>query len=386
MRKHLFALCLIFAAYNLASAIEIQHGPYLQNVTGTEATFVWISDSLSVGWVEIAPDDGLEFYAAERPRWFDAQSGIKNESRVHAVRVTGLQPGTKYRYRVFAREVKEHKGNYVCYGRTDGTPGYGNPGPYSFKTLDTEAQKVTFTMLNDIHGDTEKMRTLLSHTDLDNTDMILFVGDMVSVFENEEQVFSGFMDEAVELFAKQVPMYYTRGNHETRGKSAYTFQNYFSPFSEHIYYMYRQGPVCFIALDSGEDKPDSDIEYYDLTMYDAYRTEQAEWLKKAVQSEEFKTAPFKVVTCHIPPIDSWHGDLEVAEKFIPILSAAGIDIMLCGHLHAHVNSPAGEVASFPILVNSNDSSVNVEADSNTLKIKVVDMSGKVRDTITLKAK
>ena len=72
----------------------------------------------------------------------------------------------------------------------------------------------------------------------------------------------------MDLFAKETPMYYTRGNHETRGRSAWAFQNYFSPFSEHIYYMYRQGPVCFVALDSGEDKPDSDLEYYGLTMYD----------------------------------------------------------------------------------------------------------------------
>ena len=385
MRKRLLALCLVLTVCNTAFAIKIQHGPYLQNVTGSEATFVWISDSVSVGWVEIAPDDGSEFYGTVRPQWFDARSGIRKESRIHAVRVTGLQPGTKYRYRVFSREVREHRGNYVSYGRTAGTRGYGTPGPLSFTTLDDKAETVKFAMLNDIHGDIDKLRTLLGYAELDSSDMVLFVGDMVSVFESEEKVFAGFMDDAVQLFAQNIPMYYTRGNHETRGKAAYSFQDYFSPLSEHIYYMYRQGPVCFIALDSGEDKPDSDIEYYDLTMYDDYRTEQAEWLKEVVQSEEFRTAPFKVVTCHIPPLDGWHGSIEVAEKFIPILNEAGVDIMLSGHMHEHINCPAGEAAAFPILVNSNDAVALVEANSTTLEIKVVDMNGKVRDTLTLKA-
>ena len=34
-----------------------------------------------------------------------------------------------------------------------------------------------------------------------------------------------------------------------------------SPCQEHLYYAFRQGPVYCIVLDTGEDKPDSDIEY-----------------------------------------------------------------------------------------------------------------------------
>ena len=69
---------LLIAASNL-HAVKIIHGPYLQNVTATEATFVWISDSVSLGWVEIAPDDGTHFYVTERPQYFDCANGIKNE-------------------------------------------------------------------------------------------------------------------------------------------------------------------------------------------------------------------------------------------------------------------------------------------------------------------
>ena len=383
MKRLITLLAILLLAASNLHAIKIIHGPYLQNVTDSEATFVWISDSLSLGWVEIAPDDGTHFYVTERPQYFDCANGIKNESRIHAVRVRGLKPGTAYRYRVYAKEVTEHRGNYVAYGRTAATDVYTKK-PLKFSTLNPKAGSVRFTMVNDIHGNVPKLQTLMGYTDLTQTDMVLFVGDMVSVFESEEQVFEGFMDAAVELFAKETPMYYTRGNHETRGRSAWAFPKYFSPLSDHLYYMYRQGPVCFVALDSGEDKPDSDLEYYGLTMYDDYRDEQVEWLRQVIRSEEFRTAPFKVVTCHIPPFGGWHGDDEVARKFIPILEEAGVDIMLSGHLHRYVHRDAGDGASFPIIVNSNDTVLTAVVDGRSMKVEVLGMDGKTVDKFEIK--
>ena len=93
-------------------------------------------------------------------------------------------------------------------------------------------------------------------------------GIVVSHMLNEEDLFSGFMDTSVYLFAKDIPMYYARGNHETRGTFATFFQNYFSPKKPYLYYLVRQGPVCFVVLDTGEDKPDSDLEYSGITDYD----------------------------------------------------------------------------------------------------------------------
>ena len=118
---------------------------------------------------------------------------------------------------------------------------------------------------------------------------------MVSVFNEENHIFDGFMDTATKLFASEIPMYYTRGNHETRGAFATEFQRYFSAKEENIYYTFRQGPICFVILDTGEDKPDSDIEYAGITVYDEYRTEQAEWLRRVLDSKEYKDAPFKII-------------------------------------------------------------------------------------------
>ena len=133
------------------------------------------------------------------------------------------------------------------------------------------------------------------------------------------------------------------------------------------------------SLDTGEDKPDSDLEYSGITDYDNYRTEQMEWLKQVVASDAFKQAKFKVVIAHIPPVPiegAWHGAREVMEKFIPILNKANIDIMFCGHLHQHVYAEPSNKIQFPILVNSNNSCVLAETRGNQLNVKVIGLDGK----------
>ena len=363
--------------------IKISHDPYLQNLGTNEVTIVWVADKPSVGWVEVAPDDGSHFYQTERPKFFDAKNGLKNTSTMHSVRLTGLKPGTRYRYRVFAQEILSHVGHKIVYGDVASTAVY-KKAPLSFVTSNPDKHAVSFAMVNDIHGKNDLLEKLVSYCDLKKTDLFLFNGDMVSIFNTEKDVFDGFMDTATKLFASELPMYYTRGNHETRGSFATSFQQYFSPGSQHIYYMFRQGPVCFVILDCGEDKPDSDIEYAGITVYDQYRTEQAAWLRDVLQSPEYKEAPFKVVVCHMPPFGGWHGEQEIAEKFVPLLNDAKPDVMLCGHLHKYMRNEPKDGVNFPVIVNSNNSVLQAEAQEKELKIKIIDVAGKEIDQMTIR--
>lgn len=385
-----FILFLFFSLItHVATAqIKILYGPYLQNVKETEATFVWEADKASVGWVELAPNDGTHFYGEERPKFFDTTNGVKNTSTLHTVKIKGLKPGTTYRYRVYAQEVLSHEGHYVTYGRTAATDVYKKV-PLTFTTCDTQKQETSFIMINDIHGRKDVITNLLTIADYKKKDLIIFNGDMVSQLRDKETLFEGFMNESIELFAKEKPMYYARGNHETRGEFATSFQKYFSPKEPYLYFTFRQGPVCFILLDTGEDKPDSDIEYSGITDYDGYRTEQMEWLKTLKNHPDFQSAPFKVVIAHMPPsrIKSiWHGQKEVMKKFVPALNELGVDLMLSGHLHINTYEEAGDDIHFPVLVNSNNSAVSVEVTEKQLKLKVLDTAGKVINEKTYSAK
>jgi predicted phosphodiesterase len=278
---------------------------------------------------------------------------------------------------VYAEEVLNHQGNEVTYGRTAATNAY-TARPLAFTTNDRHKSSVSFAVLNDIHERTADIPVLLNNADYSKRDMIIYNGDMVSSFDSEDQIFKYFMDESVKLFAGRQPLYYARGNHETRGVFATSFQKYFCPQEPHLYFTVRQGPACFVFLDTGEDKPDNDIEYSGITDYDNYRTEQAHWLAGVLQSKDYTEAKFKIIVCHMPPVDEepiWHGQAEVLNKFVPLLNKAHVTVMLCGHLHFYLYKAPSKEINFPIIVNSLDTVLSGTAEGKTLDIEIKNKAG-----------
>ena len=366
--------------------VKTKCGPWVVGVTETEMTVVWTSTDRCMGWVEVAPDDGTSFYAEERPRYDEDFMGRHVVSAVHHVRITGLKPGTSYRYRIYQQGVDDSGHNPVPSGYISASNVYSQK-PYAIRTMDAEKEDCTFTMVNDIHGRDSMMLALTKGLKEQKPDFVVFNGDMVSFMGSVEDIETGFMTRATETFATDVPLVYVRGNHETRGPGFSEYLNLFPTPTNTPYFTFRQGPVAFVVLDSGEDKPDSDIEYGGTAAYDAYREQMAEWLKEAVKSEEFRSAPVKIALLHIP-FDKgvgWYGNNELKRLLLPTLNEAGIDVMLCGHTHSYSYRDVGSVDNnFPILVNSNNDKVNVRATKSQIDMEVVDATGKVLHRHTVK--
>lgn len=385
MKKHLFILLantvlplLLFAQ----EPFQITHGPYLQALDETSVSILWTTNRTGISWLELAPDDGTHFYRTERPKYYATDQGFKTKDTLHHIRVEGLQPGKTYRYRAFSQEVLSHDWHTVQYGRIAATQVYQKE-PLRFKTADPNATSTTFAIIQDIHEKNDIMKQLLSQIDFSNNDLVIFNGDMAGFFLSQQQMFKSFMDTAIEIFASQYPMYYSRGNHETRGPFADKFRDYFPSKSGELYYLLRRGPVCFVILDSGEDKPDSDIEYSGLANFDAYRTKQAEWLKDALKQPEYVNAPYKVVICHIPPFESWHGAADIAMKFVPLLNEAKAQVMLSGHLHRNIKVHSNpESHLFPVLAVSNTTILKAKADDKELLLEIFDLEGNKLDSMS----
>lgn len=375
-RKSFSFLILLLVCFQTASAIKIISGPYLQNVTDTEVTIIWRTDTDALSWVELAPDGSDSFYATAHPRYYAADMGRAVIGRLHKVTIRKLQPNTTYRYRILSSEVLVEEPYYVGYGRTTATDVYGREA-LRFTTTDPADNAMKFLMVNDIHGDNKKFEELMAGFRKGETDFVLFNGDMVSFMDNENQLFEGFLNKAVDMFASETPFIMVRGNHESRGKFAQKYMNYFPTPTGKPYYALQRGPVYFIFLDGGEDKPDNCMEYYGTAFGDDYRAEQAEWLETVVASEEFRKAPYHIVVCHVPPVgDTWHGPAHSKALWLPILNKAGIDIMLCGHLHQHEFHEKGfEGAQFPVLINSNKDVVKVKADTDALRLDIANRKG-----------
>ena len=119
MKKILSTILALAACTTLtAQDFKITHGPWLCDLTSDGVTVVWATSKPALSWVEVAEDDGRSFYAAEHERRYETVAGRKQARKtLHSIRLKGLRPDTKYRYRIFSQEVREWKYNdkvYYC--------------------------------------------------------------------------------------------------------------------------------------------------------------------------------------------------------------------------------------------------------------------------------
>jgi acid phosphatase type 7 len=352
-----------------AQELAISHGPWLQNLTGTGITVMWTTNHPSVPAVLIS-SDGVTF----KPVQNSTDGMIDAGDTLHKVRVEGLMPGKEYFYQVYSRSIDVFQAYKITYKDTLVS------AIHRFRTIDPASTTVSFTVLNDVHENSAKMAGYLENSSIKNPDILFFNGDMIDYLQNRSQIFEGFLDTAVHYFAKSTPFVYVRGNHEARGRLARQFKDYFDYPEDRFYGSFRMGPVQFLILDCGEDKPDDNQYYFQLADYDRYRLQQLDWLKNEIVKPEFTTARFRVVIIHMPVIkgsDQWHGMKVLAEEFGPVLSTAGIDLMLSGHTHKFsALSPSEAGFGYPVVVASNNNFIEVKVDKSRMVVVVRDTEGK----------
>lgn len=398
MKRILFlTICLLisliaFAQEAVPEKVELLCGPYIQNPTTTGFTVIWESNMDAVGWVELAPDDGTHFYNADRPKYYDLR-GFGNQvmGTIHQVRVDGLEPGTTYRYRIMMKGVKSFKG----YGTVEYTQPWGSgvykKEPYRFTTLKKDYDKVRFDVYNDIHQKDSILNKLMEGAKWKELDFVVFNGDMVSSLSEKEKIREMYLRTAATHLEGRVPLYSLRGNHEFRGKETKAWFEYVDMPEGKPYYTASYGKFFFIFLDTGEDKPDNDIEYGGSMFSEPYLHEEARWLEEVVKSDACKKAAVRIVFAHIPPEkDGWQGNKNVDQLFVPILNKANVDLMISGHLHQwRVDAPQTvSSAKFPVVVNPNCARMEASVSKSSVVINSFNPDGesKYRFVLNYRAK
>jgi acid phosphatase type 7 len=347
----------------------VTHGPWLQNLSSTGVTIIWITNKSAVPGVYVTGPDGKSILVRNSHDGFVDAGGT-----LHKVRVEGLMPSTSYKYKLNSVQILKFEPYNIFYGDTTGSK------VFSFVTPAVKSEKVSFTVINDVHEMSGKMGSYLRHNDINAQEFYFFNGDMVSFLQAPEQLYRGFLDTAVFYFASVKPFMYIRGNHETRGYRARDLKDWFDFPGDRFYYSFDRGPVHFIVLDGGEDKPDNNRYYYGLADYDAYRKQELEWLKGEVKTDEFRKAKYRIVMVHMPVPNGTAQNYSMnymSANFAPLLRDAGINLMISAHTHK--NSMTAKDATgigYPVLVNSNESFLEVTADQLGIKATIKDASGK----------
>ncbi len=296
--------------------------PYLQSPSATSITICWHDTARSGTRVEYGPDESL---GQERTGTSEL---ISLPYRWHTVKLSGLQSGTRYFYRVGS--------------------GNGQSERYSFRTMPDPAagEKIRFLILSDTHcPDTSMADRVIRAAQLKITSLygddpgritgILHSGDIVVSGNMPEQYTTQFF-KPLSALSPSIPVMVTAGNHEAESSLFYGYlkMDELSAFpsnaelNEKIWQL-RSGSSLFIGLNTN--------------ITGQYGATEAGWLDNRLKEAENDAGiDFVFLFLHHPPYselwkdtnDSDAGTLYVNGVLLPILKKyTKVQQMHYGHTH-----------------------------------------------------
>ena len=297
----------------------------------------------------------------------------------HRITVAGLSPRKNYEYRLQAREIKIFDPYKVNFGETIESELYTVTLPGS------EDSELRFTVLNDLHKNIPLIHRLMGKIENSSFDpqFVMLNGDILSHIEGEQDIAA--ILNLPGRYASEHPLIWIRGNHECRGNFARYMDRYLPMPNGEFFYTFRRGPVQFLVLDNGEDKNDSDPEYSGLVDFETFRLQEEQWFTGVIDSQEWKSAPFRILVSHIP-VGHIPGDEGRNKKFFPaykkrwgnIMNRAGLDLEIAAHYHKYYLEEPSEHRSFPVVIGGGpreDSAViiSVHATEEMLDLEVTNL-------------
>ncbi|KAH7675619.1 Acid phosphatase protein [Dioscorea alata] len=237
---------------------------------------------------------------------------LYDSGKIHHVVIGPLKPDTVYYYRCGGRGREFH-----------------------FKTPPARFP-ITFAVVGDL-GQTGWTATTLDHIGQSEYDALLLPGDL-SYADYMQHLWDSF-GELVEPYASSRPWMVTEGNHEKESillfKSGFQAYNarWRMPYEEsgspsNLFYSFELSGVHVVMLGSYTD--------YDVS------SDQYAWLKADLAKVDRVKTPWLLVLLHAPWYNSNYAHQGEGNSMMAamerLLYAAGVDLVLAGHVHAYERS------------------------------------------------
>lgn len=321
-----YASLLAMLLASAPASAQSPRAPYLQSATENEITIVWRSDadpppSACYG----ASPDALDTLAPGRVSRFGAVDQIE-------VPITGLPPATRFYYAV---------GHAACPPAAPGDPGH------YFTTAPPRGTREPFRVW--LVGDSgtggsgqRRVFDAMRAEAVDRApDLFVHVGDMAYDSGTTSEFDANFYAMYAPLLSN-TPVWPALGNHEGGSSDSGTqsgpyYEGYVLPADgraggvpsgTEAYYAFDYANVHFIVLDS----------------HDSPRTATGAMVRWLEMDLAAATAEWVVALWHHPPYtDGTHQDDEsqqedMRQEVLPVLEAAGVDLVLAGHSHIYERS------------------------------------------------
>ncbi len=187
-------------------------------------------------------------------------------------------------------------------------------------------------------------------------DFLILNGDIAD-YSNKLENFDITYSIIEKVTNGNIPVVFSRGNHDTRGKIAENFADNTPCVNGNSYYTFKLGNVWGMVLDCGEDKVDTHSEYGHTICCHHFRKKETEFIKSVIENSkneyEAEDVKYRIVTSHIPFPCRQSPDPEIFPVWIKLLNEnIKPDVLICGHTHKAQLVKLDDVTAFPIIEGS----------------------------------
>lgn len=139
-----------------------------------------------------------------------------------------------------------------------------------------------------------------------------------------------------------IPIVFSRGNHDLRGKCAEFFANYTPNRYGSSYYTFRLGSIWGMVVDCGEDKNDDHPEYGFTVACHQFRKRQTDYIKRIIANAHTEYAEkgvkTRLIISHNPFAKKAEAPFDIerdiySEWAVLIKEHIKPHLMICGHTH-----------------------------------------------------
>ena len=245
-------------------------------------------------------------------------------------------------------EKLDQAGKYtICFRRViDRTPYYPKTSDieeidFCFKPVRENAEAIHVYHIADAHNRIKSPVAAGSYFGKE-LDLLILNGDIAD-HSGEENGFNGLYEIAGTITHGEIPVVFSRGNHDMRGRYAEKLVEHVPVCNGKSYYTFRAGPLWGLVLDVGEDKLDSSEEYGHTICCHDFRKKETEFLRSVVlHADQEYAAPdvkYRMVIAHYPFFEGrtdpkFNIEREIYEEWCRMLREnVHPQVLLFGHNH-----------------------------------------------------
>lgn len=317
---------------------KLIRGPYLQVATSNSIIIRWRTDALTRSVVGYGTSAAALDKKAEDPQL----------TFEHKVKLTGLQPHTKYYY-----SIGGGLGDTLQHGIDNSFVTFPEPGAEGSYRIG---------VFGDCGNNSTNQRNVRDEAEKylqdKPMDAWILLGDNAYSSGTDPEFQEKFFNIYKDNLLKKYPLFPAPGNHDYNDFYQFKataqmthdiayYQNFSMPENgeaggvpskTQAFYSFDIGNVHFLSLDS-YGKEDNETRMYDTA------GAQVQWIKKDLEAFQNTKRGWVVAYWHHPPYtmgshnSDKEGDLvKIRENFIRILERYGVDLIICGHSHLYERS------------------------------------------------